>query len=84
MRISPKNESHYSFFAAPAGKPEEEVLLVNYHNNLLSGDGAGSGGLFGVYATTNGNNHTFNDYVSRWRYTPVAQKIDYNVTITVS
>jgi len=44
----------------------------------------GGGGLLGVYATTNGNKgYVFDGYVSEWRYMPVAQKVDYNVTIPV-
>jgi hypothetical protein len=35
------------------------------------------GGLLGAYATTNGANRTVQMYISRWRYTPVAQEIDY-------
>ena len=36
---------------------------------LLSGDGAGSGGLLGAYATANGIAEKIQKYVSRWRYT---------------
>ena len=84
VRISPVSESVYSFYVALAENPEEEMLFTEYSTALLSGDGAGSGGLSGVYATTNGNKgQVFNGYVSEWRYMPVAQKVDYNVTIPV-
>lgn len=84
VRITPDSESVYSFFVAPAEKPEEEKLFTSYSTALLTYDGAGTGGLFGVYATTNGNSsHSFEAYVSRWRYLPVAQKIDYDTIINV-
>jgi hypothetical protein len=35
------------------------------------------GGLLGTYATTNGANRTVQTYLSRWRYTPVAQEVNY-------
>jgi hypothetical protein len=35
------------------------------------------GGLLGAYATTNGANRTVQTYISRWRYTPVGQEVDY-------
>ncbi|CAE7008707.1 hypothetical protein PTT_19459 [Pyrenophora teres f. teres 0-1] len=82
VRISPVSESVYSFFVAPAGKPQEEMLFTQYSTALLASNGAGNGGLLGVYATTNGNKgHVFDGYVSEWRYMPVAQKLDYHVTI---
>jgi hypothetical protein len=43
----------YSFHVAPAGGLSEDWLLATYSTALLDGDGAGTGGLFGVYATTN-------------------------------
>lgn len=81
VRISPDSESQYSFYVASAGRLEDERLLASYSTALLSGDGAGTGGLFGVYATTNGGGKSFNGYISKWRYTPVAQKVDYNVVL---
>ena len=84
VRISPVRESVYSFYVAPAQNPEEEMMFTEYSTALRSGDGAGGGGLLGVYATTNGNKgYVFDGYVSEWRYMPVAQKVDYNVTIPV-
>lgn len=84
ITVSPRNESHFEFFVAPADRPEEAQSLMVYTTALLSGDGAGTGGLFGVYATTNGGNQTFHGYISRWRYQPVAQKIDYSVLVDIS
>ena len=84
VRITPDSESVYSFFVAPAGRPKEERVFTSYSTDLLTYDGAGTGGLFGVYATTNGDSsHSFKAYVSRWRYLPVAQKIDYGTIIPV-
>lgn len=77
--VSPRNESHFTFVVSSANAAEEEEMLIEYTTALIAGDGASSGGLLGVYATTNGGNHTFHGYVSNWRYIPVAQKIDYNV-----
>ncbi|KAK6839335.1 Xylosidase : arabinofuranosidase [Apiospora arundinis] len=83
LRISPRNESHYEVFASQGDKGEAISLAV-YTTALLSGDGAGTGGLLGVYATTNGaTNHTFDAYFGRWRYEPVAQVIDYGVVVPV-
>lgn len=83
VRISSDSESFYSFHVAPAGRLSEEMLLATYSTALLAGDGAGTGGLFGVYATTNGGNGSFDGFVSNWRYTPVAQKVDYDRVIPV-
>ena len=76
--------SVYSFYVVPAQNPEEEMMFTEYSTALLSGEGAESGGLFGAYATANRNKgNVFNGYVSEWRYVPVAQKVDCNVTIPV-
>ncbi|KAH9226684.1 hypothetical protein K456DRAFT_42929 [Colletotrichum gloeosporioides 23] len=83
LRISPRNESHYEFFASPVGQSGKEEAVGLYSTALLSGDGAGTGGVLGIYATTNGGSYPFEGYVSRWRYQPVAQQIGYNSTIFV-
>lgn len=84
LRISPCNESHYGAYASRVGGHGETLLLAVYTTALLSGDGAGTGGLLGVYATTNGaTNHGFDAYFGRWRYEPVAQVIDYGVVVPV-
>ncbi|RMZ73213.1 xylosidase : arabinofuranosidase [Pyrenophora seminiperda CCB06] len=84
VRVSSVSESVYGFHVAPAGRLEEEVLYTEYNTALLAGDGAGSGGLLGVYATTNGGRgHVFEGLVSEWRYGPVGQKVDYGVTVAV-
>ncbi|KAK8102509.1 xylosidase : arabinofuranosidase [Apiospora sp. TS-2023a] len=83
LRISPRNESHYEVFASQGDDDDNSkaMSLAVYTTALLSGDGAGSGGLLGVYATTNGGNQTFDAYFGRWRYEPVAQVIDYRVLV---
>ncbi|KAF4421655.1 Non-reducing end alpha-L-arabinofuranosidase [Colletotrichum fructicola] len=83
LRISPRNESHYEFFASSVGQSGKEEAVGLYSTALLSGDGAGTGGVLGIYATTNGGSYPFEGYVSRWRYQPVAQQIGYNSTIFV-
>lgn len=82
IRISPNNKSSYSFFASPSTRSHEERHIVDYSTALLAGDGAGSGGLVGVYATTNGNSATFRGYISTWRCSGVAQKIDYDTLVS--
>lgn len=80
--IVPASESVYNYYVAPAARPKEQKLLTSYSTALLTYDGAGSGGLLGVYATTNGNiSHSFEAYMSRWRYLPVVQKLDYGTII---
>ncbi|KAJ3960752.1 hypothetical protein N0V92_002592 [Colletotrichum tropicale] len=83
LRISPRNESHYEFFASSVGQNGKEEAVGLYSTALLSGDGAGTGGVLGIYATTNGGSYPFEGYVSRWRYQPAAQQIGYNSTIFV-
>ncbi|KAK8024398.1 hypothetical protein PG993_012464 [Apiospora rasikravindrae] len=86
LRISPRNESHYEVFASQGDDDNdvEPMSLAVYTMALLSGDGAGTGGLLGVYATTNGGNQTFDAYFGRWRYEPVGQIIDYGVVVPVN
>ncbi|KAK7947034.1 uncharacterized protein PG986_011355 [Apiospora aurea] len=83
LRISPRNESHYEVFASQGGGDDdgEPMPLAIYTTALLSGDGAGTGGLLGAYATTNGGNQTFDAYFGRRRYEPVGQIIDYGVIV---
>ncbi|KAK7917396.1 xylosidase : arabinofuranosidase [Apiospora marii] len=82
LRISPRNESHYEVFASRGDDDNSKaVSLAVYTTALLSGDGAGTGGLLGVYATTNGGSQSFDAYFGRWRYEPVAQVIDYGVLV---
>ncbi|KAK8073491.1 non-reducing end alpha-L-arabinofuranosidase BoGH43A [Apiospora phragmitis] len=85
LRISPRNDSYYEVFASQDGDDGAEATsLAVYTTALLSGDGAGTGGLLGVYATTNGGNQTFGAYFGRWRYESVAQVIDYGVIVPVN
>ncbi|KAK1538771.1 xylosidase/arabinosidase [Colletotrichum costaricense] len=84
IRISPRNETHNEFFGSSADHVGSEQSLWVFNNALLAGDGATTGGLLGVYATTNGGNGSFNGYVGRWRYEPIGQKVDYNVFVPTS
>ncbi|KAK1671291.1 glycosyl hydrolase [Colletotrichum godetiae] len=81
VRISPRNETHNEFFVSSVDQAGSEQSLWVFNNALLAGDGATTGGLLGIFATTNGGNGSFNGYVGRWRYEPISQKLDYNVTI---
>ncbi|KAJ5432924.1 uncharacterized protein N7458_012080 [Penicillium daleae] len=78
LYIRAENDTHYQLSAAPAARPHESRLLAAFTGALISGPDVFTGNLLGVYATTNGGNHTMEGYVSRWRYTPIAQQIDYN------
>jgi ABC-type sulfate transport system substrate-binding protein len=42
-----------------------------------------TGTLVGAYATNNNGNGTASAYLSRWRYTPVAQEIAKGVYVPV-
>lgn len=78
LSIRAANNTHYRLSAAPADRPHESKLLAAVSSAFISGPDVFTGALLGVYATTNGGNHTMEASVSKWRYTPVAQQIDYN------
>ncbi|KAF5698522.1 glycoside hydrolase family 43 [Fusarium mundagurra] len=80
IQISSNNETHCDVYAR---KGHEEIKVGSYSKALLTSDGATSGGVLGVYATQNGGQRTFYGYVSKWRYSPVAQKIGYKEVIKI-
>ncbi|KAF3002148.1 hypothetical protein E8E14_003750 [Neopestalotiopsis sp. 37M] len=83
LALATKNETHFEFTAALASSPENILNVATFKTDLVSGGGAASGGLMGIYATTNGGNRTVatNAYFSQWRYNSIAQEIDYNVLV---
>lgn len=83
LKISSHNTTHGIFSAASVADPSNEQFLESFSARLISGDGAGTGGLLGIYATTNGGNHTMQAYVKKWTYVPIAQQIDYTDIISV-
>lgn len=78
LSIRAENSTHYQLFAAPVARPYQSNLLATFTAALISGPDVFTGALLGVYATTNGGNQSIEGYVSRWRYTPVAQQVDYD------
>ncbi|KAI5201267.1 hypothetical protein E4T38_06139 [Aureobasidium subglaciale] len=81
LGISTVNATYFAFSAAPAARPSASIVVSTANTTLISGPGNASGGLLGSYATTNGANRTVQAYVSRWRYVPVAQEIDYGTFV---
>lgn len=77
LSILAANSTHHQFVAAPAHRPNQSRVLAISNATFVSGDGAATGGLLGVYATTNGGQHSMQGYVSRWRYIPLGQQVDY-------
>lgn len=76
--IRVENSIHCQISTAPATRPHESRILAVFSGALISGHDVFTGDLLGVYASTNGGNHTLEGHVSRWRYTPIAQQIDFN------
>lgn len=86
LTLATVNATHYKFSASPADgeKPSgtSRVSLGVWTSALLTTDGAGTGAIVGVYATTNGAaDRTVQAYFSRWRYDPVSQETDYGVSV---
>jgi beta-xylosidase len=81
LQIRTVNDTHYEFAAASARKPDEKIVLGLASALIVSG-GSGSfvGTILGAFATTNGRvgNESLS-YLERWRYTPIAQEIDFGV-----
>ncbi|CAI7636517.1 unnamed protein product [Penicillium bialowiezense] len=67
LSILAANSTHHQFVAAPVGRPDLSRVLAVSDTTFISGDGAATGGLLGVYATTNGGRHSMQGYLSRWR-----------------
>ncbi|THV80537.1 xylosidase : arabinofuranosidase, partial [Aureobasidium pullulans] len=82
FQIDAFNATHYRFLA---GKVEEDVdrvplrVIAVAPASLVSGGYTGT--LVGVYATTNGGNGSTPAYVSRWRYRPRGQAVDYDTWV---
>ncbi|RAH69225.1 uncharacterized protein BO66DRAFT_453195 [Aspergillus aculeatinus CBS 121060] len=77
LAIHTVNTTHFAFSASQKGKSNEGLVLGMVNTTVISGDGAGTGALLGVYATTNGGLHAMEAYISRWGYFGEAQEIDY-------
>ncbi|KAF7323956.1 Xylosidase: arabinofuranosidase protein [Mycena kentingensis (nom. inval.)] len=76
LSISATNDTHYTFAAGRAGAVGQIVFGSLPGTILSGGSGPFTGTLLGAYATSNEGPGTTPVYVSRWRYTGVAQKID--------
>ncbi|OLN87271.1 Non-reducing end alpha-L-arabinofuranosidase BoGH43A 5 [Colletotrichum chlorophyti] len=82
LSVSAVSDSEYVFGAAPASRPEEYVEIGSASALIVSGGtGPFSGAIIGAYATNNGGKGQTPAYFSRWRYTPVAQKIEQDTVI---
>ncbi|KAI9162971.1 Non-reducing end alpha-L-arabinofuranosidase BoGH43A [Paramyrothecium foliicola] len=78
------SDTEYVFGAAPAARPEEYLELGSASGQIVSGgSGPFTGTILGAYATNNGGEGTTPAYFSKWRYTPVAQKIDHDTVVPV-
>ncbi|KAF2706328.1 glycoside hydrolase family 43 protein [Pleomassaria siparia CBS 279.74] len=64
MEIEAVNVTHYSFSAAPVGRPRRVIAYAP--GKIVSWGFTGT--LLGVYATSNGGNGTQPAYVSNWNY----------------
>ncbi|GKT44689.1 uncharacterized protein ColSpa_04870 [Colletotrichum spaethianum] len=84
LSVSAVTDSEYVFGAAPAARPEEYTEIGTAGALVVSGgSGPFTGTIVGAYATNNGGKGKTPAYFSRWRYTPVAQKIDDDVIVAV-
>ncbi|KAJ6533433.1 xylosidase : arabinofuranosidase [Mycena vulgaris] len=83
LTIRANNDTHYTFSATPrGGTVHDAVVLGSLPATIVSG-GAGpfTGALVGAYATANNGTGTTPAYISRWRYTGLAQRIDNNTFV---
>ncbi|CAI7583043.1 unnamed protein product [Penicillium viridicatum] len=77
LMIRSESETHYAFFAAPVSRPWDALRLGQAPATIVSGGvGPFTGSLVGVYATNNNGKGLTKSYISRWRYTGLAQEID--------
>ncbi|GKT56640.1 xylosidase arabinofuranosidase [Colletotrichum tofieldiae] len=84
LSVSAVNDSEYVFGAAPASRPEEFKEIGSASALIVSGgSGPFTGTIVGAYATNNGGQGKTPAYFSRWRYTPVAQKISEDVVVPI-
>ncbi|KAL3470378.1 glycosyl hydrolase [Aspergillus californicus] len=74
------NETRYDFYASlsPSSKQNGNVQFLGTVSAeaVSGGSGPFSGTLLGAFATTNGGSDTFDSRVSRWKYTPISQKVE--------
>ncbi|KAI7783966.1 Xylosidase : arabinofuranosidase [Diaporthe eres] len=77
LSVSAVSDSLYVFGVAPASRSGEYREIGSASALIVSGGtGPFTGTIVGAYATNNGGKGKTPAYFSRWRYTPVAQKID--------
>ncbi|KFY39414.1 hypothetical protein V495_05949, partial [Pseudogymnoascus sp. VKM F-4514 (FW-929)] len=76
LLVEAKDDERYTFSASSTrGKSEVKEMGTGGADILTGGLGRFVGTLVGAYATNNNGNGTASAYLSRWRYTPIAQKI---------
>ncbi|KAJ7027070.1 xylosidase : arabinofuranosidase [Mycena alexandri] len=78
LTIRANNDTHYTFSATPqGGTAHDDVVLGSLPATIVSGGtGPFTGALVGAYATANNGTGATPAYISRWRYTGIAQQID--------
>ncbi|KAL4879550.1 xylosidase : arabinofuranosidase [Aspergillus karnatakaensis] len=82
LQIQAVNETTYRFAARAHGSREyKDIVFYGSATVVSAGAGHFTGSLLGVYATSNGGNGTVEAYVSRWRYIPHGQIVDYGVIV---
>ncbi|KAJ7019238.1 xylosidase : arabinofuranosidase [Mycena alexandri] len=83
LTIRANNDTHYTFSATPQGSTaHDDVVLGSLPATIVSGGtGPFTGALVGAYATANNGTGTTPAYISRWRYTGIAQQIDNNTFV---
>ncbi|KAF7358281.1 Xylosidase: arabinofuranosidase protein [Mycena venus] len=76
LTIRANNDTHNTFSATPrSGMP---LVLGAFPATIVSG---GAGAALGAYVTANNGTSTTPAYISRWRYTGIAQQIDNNTFV---
>ncbi|KAK4547115.1 hypothetical protein LTR36_001336 [Oleoguttula mirabilis] len=87
LQIHTANDTHYAFSAFPANNANAKIILGYFSAIVVSGgSGEFTGALLGAYATCNGAGASGQTrcpsggdaYFSRWRYTGVAQEVDFD------
>lgn len=79
LHIKAINDHTYVFGASPSKKPSDYIELARADASVVTGGGGiFLGTLVGAYSTSNGGDGKTPAYFSRWRYTPVAQQIDFD------
>ncbi|KAK2613899.1 hypothetical protein N8I77_000772 [Diaporthe amygdali] len=83
LSVSAVSDSLYVFGAAPTSRPGEYREIGTASALVVSGGtGPFTGTIVGAYATNNGGKGKTPAFFSRWRYTPLAQKIDDDTFIS--